>query len=210
MNINKNNLSKALNISLEKAAIWHPVIQETLDTYSINTEKRVCMFIAQCAHESGSFSFLQENMDYSAIRMAEVWPSRFRGPDGRPNAIALTLAHHPKELANTIYANRMGNRGPETGDGWNYRGRGLIQITGLDNYKSLGDAWDMNLLGNPDLLLEPKYASLSAGWFWDKKNLNSYADVDDIVNCTKVINGGTVGLDDRQRIWNSVKTYLFR
>jgi len=136
---------------------------------------------------------LEENLHYSATRLMAVWPSRF------PNiAVANQYANNPEKIANYVYAGRLGNGDEESGDGWRYHGRGLIQLTGKDNYANCGSGLGVDLLSNPNMLIDPKYAALSAGWFWNKKGLNALADAQDLDTMTKRINGGLLGLDDRK------------
>jgi putative chitinase len=169
---------------------WEEPLQATFDKYDINTPKRQAAFIGQCAHESGNFTKLEENLNYSPERLTKVWPSRF--PD---LTSADKYAYNPQALANKVYAGRLGNN--QEGDGWKYHGRGLIQLTGKENYERCGSSLGVDLIGNPDWLLNPKYAALSAGWFWNKKGLNELADQQEHGMLTKRINGGTHGLDDR-------------
>jgi putative chitinase len=171
---------------------WLPWIQKTCDRYSINNTVRQAAFLGQCMHESANFKVLQENLNYSANGLKAVWGSRFPSDE-----IANKYARHPDMIANKVYANRMGNGDEESGDGWKYRGRGLIQCTGKDLYKTLSDALNIDLIADPDLLTEMPYASMSAGWFWNKKGLNALADAKDYKEMTKRINGGFNGLDDR-------------
>ena len=160
----------------------------------INTRLRVIHFLAQVCHESG-FVPRAENLNYSTTaRLMAVWPSRF--PDA---AMASNYIHNPEKLANRVYANRMGNGIEASGDGWRYRGRGWIQLTGRANYEAFGVASD------PDALLTPEGAAKSAALFWRQKGLNGLADADDIVTITKRINGGTVGLSDRQALVERLK-----
>ena len=170
---------------------WLDPINETFAKYEINTPARQACFIGQCAHESGNFKVLEENLHYKAESLMKVWPSRFPDLD-----TASKYANNPQLIANKVYSGRMGN--VEDGDGWKYHGRGLIQLTGRDNYANCGLGLGVDLLGNPDWLLDPKYAALSAGWFWNKKGLNSLADTQDYETMTKRINGGLLGLDDRK------------
>ena len=172
---------------------WLKPLEDTFAKYDINTPKRQAAFIGQCAHESGNFKVLEENLHYSASALMRVWASRF--PDTN---IAEKYANNPQAIANKVYGNRMGNSDEESGDGWRYHGRGLIQLTGKDNYANCGSGMGVDLLGNPDRLLDPEYAALSAGWFWNKKGLNSLADASDIETMTKRINGGLIGLEDRK------------
>ena len=174
---------------------WLLWLQKTCDRYSINNVNRQSAFLGQCMHESNSFKVLQENLHYSANGLKSVWGSRFP-----TNEIADKYANHPDMIANKVYANRMGNGDEESGDGWKYRGRGIIQCTGKDLYKTLSNALNIDLISDPDMLLEMPYASMSAGWFWNKKGLNDLADQNNYEatkEMTKRINGGFNGLDDR-------------
>ena len=170
---------------------WFEPLQETFEKYQINTPKRPACFIGQCMHESGGFKFLRENLNYSAKALMNTWPSRFPDAD-----IAEQYARQPEKIANKVYSGRMGNT--EDGDGAKYIGRGLIQLTGKDNYKAFGEAIGEDLVANPQLVEEPRYAALSAGWFWNKRGLNALADAMDIETLTKRINGGSIGIDDRK------------
>jgi len=169
---------------------WLDPLNSTFDKYDINTPKRQAGFIGQCQHESGNFKTLEENLHYSAASLMRVWPSRF--PD---QATADQYANNPEKIANKVYAGRMGNT--EDGDGFKYRGRGVLQLTGKDSYIFCGQALKLDLMDNPDLLLEPMNAMLSAGWFWNKRGLNAAADVSGWEEVTRKINGGVLGLDDR-------------
>ena len=168
---------------------WLEPLNETFAKYDINTPKRQACFIGQCMHESGGFKILQENLNYSAAALMRTWPSRFPDMD-----TAEKYEHNPQKIASKVYAGRMGNTTPE--EAGKYIGRGLIQLTGKENYANCGLGLGVDLLGNPDWLGTPKYAALSAGWYWHKKNLNAL--VDDIETMTKRINGGTIGLNDRK------------
>jgi putative chitinase len=182
-----NALAK-LKISVD----WVEPLEEVFHRYEINTPERQAAFIGQCAHESMNFTRLEENMNYSAEGLMKTWPSRF------PTLEAAKPYHrNPEKIANKVYAGRMGNGPEETGEGWLYHGRGLIQLTGKDNYTLAGDALNMDFIHSPDYVLVPKYAALTAGWFWNKRNLNKEADAKDFTGMTKKINGGTIGLDDR-------------
>lgn len=194
---------------------WLDAIQATCDRFEINTDKRIAAFLAQTAHESGGYTMLEENLNYSDATMAAVWPNRFAevGPDkkpikeggkNKPNKFAQALHRKPEMIANVVYSNRMGNGTIESGEGWKYRGRGLKQLTGKDNYKRCGQALGIDLVDRPELLLTPDYAALSAGWFWSANKLGDYADRDDFVGMTKKINGGTIGLADREARYKAV------
>ena len=169
---------------------WFEPLQETFEKYQINTPKRQACFIGQCMHESGGFKFLKENLNYSAKALMNTWPSRF--PDINT---AEKFERQPEKIANKVYSGRMGNT--EDGDGAKYIGRGLIQLTGKDNYKAFGDAIGEDLVSTPELVQEPRYAALSAGWFWNKRGLNALADAMDVTTLTVRINGGKIGIDDR-------------
>ena len=205
----------AAGVSQELADRWLPHVRAAFERFGINTERQVAAWIAQCAHESAGFKMLTENLNYSADTMAAVWPGRFAvmGPDkkpvkvkgkNQPNKFALALHRQPEAIANTVYANRMGNGNIESGDGWRHRGMGLKQLTGKDNQKRCGDALGMDFIRNPDLLLSPEGASMSAAWFWSVNKCGPIADSGDFVALTKKINGGTIGLEDRQRRYNAV------
>ena len=171
---------------------WLEPLNDTLEKYQINTPQRMACFIGQCQHESGNFTLLQENLNYSADALMRVWPSRF------PSLEEANKYHrNPEKIANKVYGGRMGNT--EDGDGWLYRGRGIKQLTGKENYRNCGNGLGVDLVANPDLLLEPKYACLSAGWYWNKHNLNALADKEDYELLTKRINGGLIGHDDRMK-----------
>lgn len=174
-------------------AKWLQPLEKTFAKYDISTPQRQAAFIGQCAHESANFTKLEESLNYKPERLMQVWPSRF--PD---LPTAMKYAHDPIKLANKVYANRMGNGSEESGDGSKYHGRGLIQLTGKELYGNCGSSIGVDLLSNPGLLNTPEYAALSAGWFWNKKGLNSLADSQDYDTMTKRINGGLHGLDDRK------------
>ena len=183
----------SLNNALQSLGIdpkWEEPLQAAFDKYDINTPKRQAAFIGQCAHESGNFKTLEENLHYKAESLMKVWPSRFPSKD-----VADQFANNPEKIANKVYSGRMGNT--EDGDGWKYHGRGLIQLTGKENYERCGLAIGADLLSDPNLLLDTRYAALSAGWFWNKHGLNALADAQEYGTMTRRINGGTTGLDDR-------------
>jgi putative chitinase len=169
---------------------WLAPLEETFAKYDISTPERQAAFIGQCAHESGNFKILQENLNYSAEGLMKTWPSRFPTKE-----IADQYARQPAKIAGKVYNGRMGNTSEE--EAAKYLGRGLIQLTGKENYDHCGLGIGVDLLADPALLLDPRYAALSAGWFWNKKGLNALADAGDAVTITKRINGGALGLDDR-------------
>ena len=169
---------------------WLEPLQETFEKYQINTPKRQACFIGQCMHESGGFKFLKENLNYSAKALMATWPSRFPDMD-----TAEKYERQPEKIAGKVYNGRMGNTSPEEAAA--FIGRGLIQLTGKDNYKAFGEAIGEDLVSTPQLVEQPRYAALSAGWFFNKRNLNALADVMDIETMSKRINGGTIGMADR-------------
>jgi putative chitinase len=170
---------------------WLAPLEETFAKYDISTPQRQACFIGQCAHESGNFKTLQENLNYSAEGLMKTWPSRFPTKE-----MADQYARNPAKIAGKVYNGRLGNTSEEEAS--QFLGRGLIQLTGKENYANCGTALGIDLVGNPTLLIEPNYAALSAGWFWNKKGLNTLADSGDFETMTKRINGGLIGLDDRK------------
>ena len=181
---------------------WAIPLQFVCDKYEINTPERVAGFLAQCGHESGGFRFTSEDLHYRAEALTRVWPSRF------PPGIAESYAMQPEKIANRAYADRMGNGNEASGDGWKYRGRGLIQLTGADNYADFSLSADNEALSDPDSVAEPELAALSAGWFWSRNGLNALADARDIVGMSRRVNGGTNGLDDRQMRYSRLMSVL--
>ena len=171
---------------------WCDALNKILPDYDIITPQRVAAFLAQTAHESGGYTALHENLNYQAASLCRVWPSHFT-PD-----IAEQYAHNPERIANRAYAGRMGNGDEASGDGWKFCGRGLLQVTGRNNYQAFADSLQMNVEDVPAFLQTFEGAVQSACWFWENNNLNQYADSGDFVTMTKKINGGTLGLDDRQ------------
>ena len=160
------------SIQLQELSIdpkWEIPLNQTFIKYDINNVKRQAAFIGQCAHESGNFKILQENLNYSAEGLMKTWPSRFPTKE-----VADQYARQPAKIAGKVYNGRLGNTSEE--DASKYLGRGLIQLTGKDNYERCGLAIGADLLSDPVLLLDPRYAALSAGWFWNKHGLNELAD----------------------------------
>ena len=171
---------------------WYKAISDILPEYEINTPKRVAAFLAQCAHESGGFIFLKENLNYKAPSLRKVFPKYF--PD---DATAAAYANKPEMIANRVYANRMGNGDEASGDGWRFCGRGLIQLTGKNNYTFFAASLDIPLQEASEYLETFEGAVQSACFFWEQNKLNQWADAGDILTLTKRINGGTIGLEDR-------------
>jgi putative chitinase len=170
---------------------WLGPLEEVFAKYDISTPLRQAAFIGQCAHESANFKVVQENLNYSAEGLMKTWPSRFPTKE-----VADQYARQPAKIAGKVYNGRLGNTSEE--EAAKYLGRGLIQLTGKENYANCGSGIGADFLNNPELLLDPRYACLSAGWFWNKKGLNALADTKDYETMTKRINGGLIGLDDRK------------
>jgi len=171
---------------------WVDALNETFERFNIATPAQQASFIGQAAHESGNFKMLVENLNYRAETLMKVWPKRFPTLE-----FAKQYERDPKKIANSVYANRMGNRDEASGDGFRFRGRGLFQTTGHSGYYHAGQALGEDFVMNPDLVATPKYAALTAGFFWNTHKLNQYADTRDFTMMTKKINGGTIGLNDR-------------
>jgi putative chitinase len=195
MQITQQQLSACIgnNPYLEQ---WTEALNKILPDYEIDTPQRVAAFIAQSAHESGNFTALHENLNYRAETLRKVFPKYFT------DASAAQIASQPNKaelIANRVYANRMGNGTEESGDGFRYCGRGLIQLTGKTNYQAFAESIEIPVEQIPELLATFEGAVQSACWFWEANNLNQYADSGDIVTMTKRINGGTIGLEDRKK-----------
>lgn len=176
---------------------WHAALTQLLPDYGIDTPQRIAAFIAQCAHESANFRILRENLNYRWESLRKVFPKYF--PD---DATAQAYAKQPEKIANRVYANRMGNGPEESGDGWRYCGRGLIQLTGRINYQDFADSIETPLEQITDYLGTFEGAAQSACWFWEKNKLNQWADTGDIKELTRRINGGYIGLEDRIKHYN--------
>jgi putative chitinase len=179
---------------------WTDALNKILPDYGIDTPQRVAAFVAQAAHESGNFTALHENLNYRAVTLRKVFPKYFPTDE-----MAAQYAQQPEKIANRVYANRMGNGPEESGDGFRYCGRGLIQLTGQQNYQNFADSIETPLEQVPDFLQTFEGAVQSACWFWENNNLNQYADTDDILTMTKRINGGTIGLEDRKKHYEHAK-----
>lgn len=176
---------------------WFYALEKTLPIWNINTPARVAGFISQVAHESGNFMIVEENLNYSSSRLDEIFPKYFRNA-GRD---ASEYSGKPEKIANVVYANRMGNGDEASGDGWKYRGRGLIQLTGKYNYAAFAKVMGMSLDEVIEYMQTKKGSVDSAAWFWDSRNLNQEADEHDVRSMTRLINGGYNGLKDREQKW---------
>lgn len=176
---------------------WFPELDEMLPIFGITTVARVSAFIAQTSHESNGYSVLKENLNYKAETLMRVWPKRFPNID-----IANQYARNPEKIANFVYANRMGNGSTESGDGYRYCGRGLLQLTGYDNYKAFADYAGIDVDDAPSYIETPRGAVHSACWFWYVNDCSSYADAVDMEGLSQRINGGTIGMEDRIAKYN--------
>lgn len=190
---------------------WAQALSPALERYQINTRARLSSFLAQTAYESGQFNRVVESLNYKTpLRLMKVWPKRF--PD---EASAIPYVGNESKLANFVYANRLGNGDSASGDGFKFRGRGIIQITGRSNYAAAGQAIHIDLIQAPDGLLTQASAALAAAWFWDSRGLNALADdktddndLEDFTEITRRINGGTVGIKERLLAFNTVEASL--
>jgi len=171
---------------------WVDALNATFERFDISNSLRQAAFIGQAGHECGNFRILEENLNYRAETLMKVWPRRFPTLE-----FAKEYERNPKKIANSVYANRMGNRDEASGDGYRFRGRGAFQTTGHSGYYHAGQALGEDFVMNPDLVATPTYAALTAGFFWDTHKLNQYADSRNYKTMTKKINGGFIGLEDR-------------
>ena len=168
------------------------VFNETFERWGLVAPIHQAAFIGQCGHESGNFTKLEEGLSYSAERLMKIWPKRFPTIE-----IARQYGRNPRKIANKVYGGRMGNRDEASDDGWRFRGSGYLQLTGHDNFFHAGKALGVDFVMNPDLVRTPQYAMQTAGWFWATHKCNEKAQVQDWAGLTKIINGGTIGLEDR-------------
>lgn len=205
----KDQFTRAASLSADLATRWYPHLVSTMAEFDISTPARQAAFIAQIGTESGGFKTLSESFNYSIAGLA-IFGNRLTASQreqlGRRNREGPLPVERQRAIANLVYAGRYGNKA--SGDGYKFRGRGLKQITFLDNYLACGRTLGIDLISNPDLLLQDEYAARSAGWFWKANNCNSFADSGDFVGLTKRINGGDNGLADRQARYAVAKKAL--
>jgi putative chitinase len=211
--LSPDQLMLATGSNRANAELFLPFLQGTCKAYDITSPLRVAAFLSQIGHESGGLSQLEENLNYSAMGLAATWPTRFAQRDmsgaylkdakGRhlPTERARLFHRKPEMIANSVYANRMGNGSEESGDGWRHRGFGLKQLTGKNNQRACGRAIGENFELHPERLMLPVNAALSAGWFWSVNKLNRLADTGDVRGMTLAINGGTIGLAQREALY---------
>jgi len=193
-------MSVDINVLKEKIPDFvYDQLFDACTSFKIQTPLRLAHFLSQCSHESAGFARVEENLNYSAERLLKVFPKYFTRES------AEKYAHNNVMIASRVYADRMGNRDETSQDGWKFRGRGYIQLTGKDNYQRFGSKVSENLLTDPDLVAT-KYPLLSAAWFWDSKNLNEIADTgsteSEVALITKRVNGGFNGLEDRTKLFD--------
>jgi len=172
---------------------WCDTFNNHIESYEINTPARIAAFLAQCAHESSDYTVLTENLFYRTETLLNLWPKYFP-----THMIAEEYAMHPEKIANKVYANRMGNGNELSGDGWKYRGRGLIGITGKSQYQNFAEVLKVSIDDCLIYMNSKDGAVESACWFWKTKNINTFADKKDIIGMTKAINGGLNGLANRK------------
>ncbi|MDP9528477.1 glycoside hydrolase family 19 protein [Pseudomonas protegens] len=185
MPITEQQLLQILPQARQVAGFFVPALNAAMARFKIDSPVRMAAFIAQVGHESGQLTRMIENLNYSADRLRAIWPNRFDA------ALAAQVARKPEQIANTVYAGRMGNT--LAGDGWKYRGRGLIQLTGANNYRAAGAALGLDLVNHPELVEQPEAAALVAGWFWQSNGLNELADAGRFQDIGSIINTGRVG-----------------
>lgn len=205
MNLTHSQLTTITNNVMPKNGIskYAMTMVETFKNFELNTVNRIAGFLAQTGHESGRFNRIEENLNYSAERLQVVFKKYFPTEE-----LAKKYANDKRSIANRVYGGRLGN-GPElTGDGWKYRGRGLIQLTGKNNYSSCAKDMGLDIIDNPDLLLLPEIAVLASIWFWDKNQINRACDADDIVLMTRMVQGGRLGLEERKKYYEAFKKEL--
>ena len=195
MPITEQQLLQILPNARPVAGVFVPALNRAMARWKIDSRVRQAAFIAQVGHESGQLRNLVENLNYSAEALVRTWPNRFTAQT------AGAYARQPEKIANKVYGGRMGNGPEDSGDGFRYRGRGLIQLTGRSNYRAAGEGLGLPLEAQPELLEQAEHAAQSAAWWWAAHGLNDLADKGDFLTITKRINGGTNGLADRQALY---------
>jgi putative chitinase len=202
--ITKEQMHEAFpEISQDNVEKYYDALVSAMEEFEIDTPGRIAAFLAQTAHESGNFRAVHENLNYKAEGLTKIFHKYFPDMD-----TANEYARQPEKIANRVYSSRMGNGDEASGDGWRYCGRGLIQLTGKDNYSACGAELEVDLHENPEYLETPEGAARSAAWFWWSRDLNVLADERDIKAITKKINGGYIGLEDREKHYNHALSVL--
>ncbi|HZG32890.1 MAG TPA: hypothetical protein VEZ59_06410 [Sphingopyxis sp.] len=202
----------APHLRREVLAPWVDPIRRACARFRIDTIRRIAAFITTLAHEGGFRVGRREDMNYSAVRLSQVWPTRFAagGVKGKPNALAYQDERKPEALANYVYANRMGNGAPESGDGWRYRGNGPPQLTGAANHKAFAVDYGMPVEQAVEWIGTIEGGVAAAAWFWEENDINRLADTPGIKDETRAINGGETGLADRQHKFDTLVAELLR
>ena len=202
-------LLEAMGVRHALAVQWLPHLRMAAHRYQIDASpRRLAAWLATIAHESARLTTLVENLNYSAQGLAQTWPGRYADMPGQPNATAIRVARKPEDIANLTYSGRMGNGSAGSGDGWRYRGRGLIQITGRANYAASGAELGLDLINKPEQLEQPYLAAMSAAEWWHRHGCNELADTGDMAAVTRRVNGGLTGLDDRLKLYRAAMAYL--
>lgn len=183
-------------------APWVDPIKRACERFEIDRIRRIAAFLAMIAHESGFIPGREENLNYKAMRLATVWPRRFANRDGSPNALARSIERNPQRIANEVYANRMGNGPPDSGDGWTFRGVGPIQLTGRANHEAFAAAMGLTIAEEQAYIRTLEGGVMSAAWFWEENDINRLADTPGVEDETRRINGGLVGIADRRNRFN--------
>lgn len=197
--LNEEKISRIITVS---SGLWYPLLQKHLPPAFINTEKRVSLFLAQTSHESAEYTRISENLNYSASGLRKIFKKYFTEEQ------AEQYARQPERIANRVYANRMGNGSESSGDGWRFRGHGLIQLTGKNNHQAFADFLKIPMNKCLEYLTTREGALHSAVWYWNVNSLNRYADKSDVLGSTKVINGGTIGLEQRTEEFHRILKIL--
>lgn len=211
--MNASDLAALTGRPADEVAPWVEPLLDAMTEFDIDTPIREAAFLAQVVHESDGLRALEEQLGYSAKRLPTVWPKHFYLPPDEPDGRldASLYEHQPEALANVIYANRMGNGPQASGDGWRYRGRGLVQLTGRRLYTEAGAALQLDLVNQPEALLEPAAAARVAGWFWHRIHGNALADTasqQSFEQLTVAINGGLTGEEHREQLWKQAQSRL--
>lgn len=202
MSLTAKQLADAVGCPLKRAQRWADPLNAAMERYQINTPDRKAQFLAQIGHESGALARMSENLNYSAAGLLANFRTHFTKEE------ADKYQRRPMAIANRAYASRYGNGDEASGDGWTYRGRGLIQLTFKDNYRACGTALGKDLVANPDILLSPELAALAAAWYWQSHGCNAMADAGEIRGITKAVNGGYNGLPERIALLSQASSAL--
>lgn len=201
---------RALGVGDNTSESYAPLLAEACPLWQIDVARKLAAFLATCVHESGRFATLEENLNYSAQGLANTW-KRFsatgvrRGP---PNELAKRIQRNPQAIANAAYANRMGNGDAASGDGWRYRGRGLIQLTGRETYAAFAATTYFDVITDPSLLMQPDCAAVSACWYWQTHGCNELAQAERWADIRQAVNGGDIGLDEVNALRETALNYF--